>query len=139
MFCARRCTLEEILTRSDIIMLHSRLTEETRGLIGKKQFEMMKPNTVIVNTSRGEIVDEAALVDALKAGRILGAGLDVFHDEPVPENSPLLGLDNVILTPHIAGHAYEGWFRRSRFAWDNIRRLIAGEPLLSTARPQFAA
>jgi phosphoglycerate dehydrogenase-like enzyme len=81
-------------------------------------------------------VDEEALVEALKEKRIGGAGLDVFRKEPIAPDHPLLGLENVVLSPHTAGHAYEGWFRRSRFAWENIQRVAAGQAPLSVARPE---
>lgn len=129
---AKRCSLEDILTQADIISLHLPLTPESHHLIGAPQFAMMKPNAVVLNPSRGEIIDEKAMIEALKTGRILGAGLDVYHEEPVAPNNELLRLPNVVLTAHTAGHAYEGWYRRSRFAWENIVRLEADEPLLST-------
>src|SRR3990170_1163685 len=133
---ARRVSLEELLREADIISLHLPLLRETRGLIGRKELAMMKPTVVLLNTSRGEIVDEEALVEALKEKRIGGAGLDVFRKEPIAPDHPLLGLENVVLSPPTAGHAYEGWFRRSRFAWENIERVAAGQAPLSVARPE---
>jgi phosphoglycerate dehydrogenase-like enzyme len=133
---ARRVSLEELLREADIISLHLPLLRETRGLIGRNELAMMKPTVVLLNTSRGEIVDEEALVEALKEKRIGGAGLDVFRKEPIAPDHPLLGLENVVLSPHTAGHAYEGWFRRSRFAWENIQRVAAGQAPLSVARPE---
>lgn len=124
---ARRLPLEELLARADVVTLHVPLTPETRGMIGAREFARMKPSVVILNLSRGEIVDEAALLGALRGGRIAGAGLDVFPHEPLALNDPLLALENVVLTPHTAGHAFEGWVRRSRLAWDNIRRVAGGE------------
>jgi phosphoglycerate dehydrogenase-like enzyme len=109
---------------------------ETRGLIGQQQLAMMKPTTVLLNTSRGETVDEEALIEALREKRIAGAALDVFHQEPVSPDSPLLQLENVVLSPHIGGHSYEAWFRRSGFAWENIQRVAAGQPPLSLVVPQ---
>ena len=133
---ARRVSLEELLREADIISLHLPLLRETRGLIGRQALEMMKPTAVLLNASRGEIVDEEALIEALKDKRIAGAGLDVFHKEPISPDNPLLRLENVVLSPHTAGHAYEGWFRRSRFAWENIQRVAADQPPLSVARPE---
>ena len=98
--------------------------------------DMMKPSTVLLNTSRGPAVDEEALVEALRDNRIAGAGLDVFCTEPLPADHPFVQQDNVVLSPHIAGHGYEGWFRRSRFAWENIRRVATGEPPLSVVLPK---
>ena len=88
-----------------------------------------------ISTSRAELVDEAALIDALLQRKIAGAGLDVFPQEPIRRDHPLLALDNVLLTPHTAGHAFEGWARRCEFAWLNIRRVAAGASPLSLARP----
>lgn len=96
-------SLEELCERSDVISVHYRLTDETEGMIGKKHFELMKPTAYLINTARAGLIDEQALIDALKEHRIAGAGLDVFHEEPLPEDSPLLSMDNVTLTPHLAG------------------------------------
>jgi phosphoglycerate dehydrogenase-like enzyme len=87
----------------------------------------MKKSAVLLNTSRAEVVDERALERALRDGTIAGAGLDVYHQEPIAATSGLLALENVVLTPHTAGHSYEAWFRRSRFAWENIERVAAGQ------------
>lgn len=133
---ARRVSLEELLREADIITLHLPYMRQTRGLIGRREIAMMKPTAVVLNTSRGGIVDEEALIEALQEKRIAGAGLDVFHQEPVSPDNPLLKLENVVLSAHTAGHAYEGWFRRSRFAWENIKRVAAGQPPLSLAVPE---
>lgn len=127
-------SLETLLRESDVLSVHVPLTAETRGLIGADQLAQMKPNAVIINTSRAEVFDEVALEEALRTRRIAGAGLDVFHQEPVAMASGLLALENVVLSPHSAGHSYEGWFRRSQFAWENIQRVAAGETPLSLAR-----
>jgi len=132
---ARRVSLEEVIREADIITLHLPLMPKTRGLIGRKEFGMMKPTTVLLNTSRGPVVDEEALIEALREKRIAGAGLDVFREEPLAGDSPLVQLDNVVLTPHVGGHSYEAWFRRSGFAWENIQRVAAGEPPVSLAVP----
>jgi phosphoglycerate dehydrogenase-like enzyme len=132
---ARRVSLEELLKEADIMSIHLPLNRETRRLIGRPQLAMMKPTTILINTSRGPVVDQEALAEALRERRIAGAGLDVYEKEPVSSDNPLLQLENVILTPHTAGHAYEGWFRRSQFAWENIQRVAAGQPPLSLARP----
>ncbi|TCL39845.1 glyoxylate reductase/D-3-phosphoglycerate dehydrogenase [Anaerospora hongkongensis] len=131
---AKRVSLDELVKEADIITIHLPLLRETRSLLGEREFLMMKKNAVILNPSRGEIVDEDALIAALKEKRIAGAGLDVFHQEPIAVSNPLLALDNVVLSPHVAGHAYEGWFRRSRFAWENIQRVAVGEKPISVAR-----
>ncbi len=99
-------SLEELIERSDVITLHVPLIESTRNMISDKEFEMMKSNAIIINTSRGGIIDEEALYRALTRGKILGAGLDVFEEEP-PLNSKLLECDNVVLTQHIGASTYE--------------------------------
>ena len=133
---ARHVSLDELLRESDILSIHVPLLRNTRDLIGERELSLMKPTAVLLNTSRGEIVDEAALCAALREKRIAGAGLDVYHQEPIAPENPLLKLENVILTPHTAGHTYEGWFRRSRFAWENIQRVASGQTPLSLARPE---
>lgn len=133
---ARRVSLEELLREADIVSLHVPATRETRGLINSKTLALMKPGAVLLNTSRGAAVDEDALVEALKEKRIGGAGLDVFCEEPIPADHPLLGMEHVVLSPHTAGHSYEGWFRRVRFAWENIGRVVAGQAPDSVARPE---
>jgi len=98
---AQYLPLDDLLGTSDIITIHAPLTERTRGIIGSKEFSLMKKSCVFVNTSRGGLVDQPALVDALRKGAIFSAGLDVYEKEPIPNDSPLLGLENVVLVPHI--------------------------------------
>ena len=124
---ARRLSLEELLRVSDIITLHTPLLKETRGIIGARELAMMKPHAVLLNTGRGELVDEAALIAALKGGRIAGAGLDVFAPEPPQQGNPLFEFDNVVLTPHFGGHSFEGLRRRTAVAWNNIVKVTAGQ------------
>lgn len=124
---ARQVPLDELLRQSDLVTLHTPLLPQTRGLIGAPQLALMKPTAILVNTSRGPIVDEVALYEALKAKRIMGAGLDVFAQEPVDPKNPLLQLDNVVITPHNAGATYDTWFRRLDFAFSNIARVARGE------------
>jgi D-3-phosphoglycerate dehydrogenase len=102
--------LECLLKNSDFVSLHARLTPETRNLIGEKELRLMKKTAYLINTSRGELVNEPALIKALSEGWIAGAGLDVFTEEPIQPNHPFLKLDNVLLTPHIAGFTWEGQF-----------------------------
>jgi len=99
---------EELLATSDVVSIHTRLSDRTRGLIGRDEFAMMRSTAYLVNTSRGPIVDEAALVEALRRGVIAGAGLDVFDTEPLPVGHPLRSLDNVVLTPHLGYVTEEG-------------------------------
>lgn len=102
---AEPADFETVLSQSDFLTIHCPLTAATRHLIGEKEIRMMKADTILINTSRGPIVDEDALVRALQEKRIGGAGLDVFEHEPLPAASPLLKLENVVLTPHIAGYS----------------------------------
>jgi len=103
----KRLPLDELLETSDIVSIHLRLSEESTGLINKERLAKMKPDALLINTSRGAIVDENALIEALKNGRLAGAGLDVFSHEPLAVDSPLRMFDNVILTPHIGWTAEE--------------------------------
>lgn len=100
-------SLEDLLNRSDIVAINAELNEETRGLISHSEFETMKESAIIVNTGRGPIVSEDALVEALERGQIAGAGLDVYETEPLPPSSPLHAFDNVVATPHVAGMTQE--------------------------------
>lgn len=113
-------TLDEVLTQSDIVSLHVPLTEQTRNLIGKAALAKMKKTSVVINTSRGGIVDEAALADALRSGRVGGAAIDVFDQEPLPVGSALSDAPNVILTPHIAGVTTESNTRVSALIAERV-------------------
>lgn len=93
-------SLDDLLRESDFVALHCRLTDETQGLVGARELALMKPTAYLINMARGPVVDQAALVEALRTRRIAGAGLDVFHTEPLPADDPLLQLDNVVATPH---------------------------------------
>ena len=126
-------TFEEVLTRSDIVSLHLPLTEETHHLIGTRELALMKDSAVLINTARGPLVDEEALVNSLEAGDIAGAGLDVLSQEPAPADHPLLGRDDVVVTPHIAGPTWDSWPRRFANGFANIVRVENGEPPLWTA------
>jgi D-3-phosphoglycerate dehydrogenase / 2-oxoglutarate reductase len=118
--------LEEMLQRSDMISVHAPLTPETHHLLGPREFEILKPGAVIVNTSRGPIIDQAALVEALRDGRVLAAGLDVFEREPIEAASQLLAMDNVILTPHTAGYSEQAVGDLYRSACDTAVQLLDG-------------
>lgn len=124
----RLVSLDELLAEADFISVHSPLTPETRGLIGRDAFQKMKPGAVIVNTARGGIIDEDALVEALAAGRIAGAGLDVLSQEPMRPDHPLLQFQNVVLTPHAAFYSEESTLELQRRAADEVVRSLTGQP-----------
>jgi glyoxylate reductase len=133
---AQRVDFETLLEESDFISLHTPLTPDTRHLIDAEAFSKMKPNAVLVNTARGPVVDPEALYEALKERRIFGAGLDVTEPEPLPPDSPLLRLDNIVITPHIASGSQA---TRAQMAWMAARNLIAGvegEHLPNCVNPQ---
>lgn len=120
---------ETLLRASDVVTLHSFLSEKTRHMIGRNELASMKRSAFLINTSRGAIVDEEALIEALEAGRIGGAGLDVFEQEPLPEKSPLREMGNVILTPHTAGMPDGLKFHQKRYTFflENITRVSEGK------------
>ena len=123
---ARRTDLDELVAESDIISLHNELTPETRHMIDAARLARMKPSAYLVNTARGGLVDEDALVAALKDGTILGAALDVFREEPTPPDNPLLVLPNTVLTAHIGGLTRESEAAGSMAAVDNLLALLDG-------------
>jgi phosphoglycerate dehydrogenase-like enzyme len=125
----RRVGFDELLARADILSLHAPLTEETRGIVSRDALMRMKPGSVLINTARGELVDQPALAQVLRDGPLAGAGLDVFAGEPIDPADPLLGLDNVVLAPHVAWLTPETLGRSLAAAFENCRRLAAGEPL----------
>jgi phosphoglycerate dehydrogenase-like enzyme len=117
----------ELLRTSDIVSLHVPLNASTRGMLGEAELALMPRHAILINTSRGPVVDEKALYRALSEGRIAGAGLDVFDQEPPPADNPLFTLDNVILTAHMAGPTQESNIARLRNAFDNVQRVARGE------------
>lgn len=127
--------LHEFLSLSDFISIHAKLTEHTRHMIGPAEFAVMKPTTILINTSRGTIVDQRALYQALKSCQILRAALDVTEVEPIPSNDPLLTLDNLLITPHIG--AFVPRARREAFtvAAENLIAGLAGNRVLYCANP----
>ena len=127
----RLVALDAVLAQADIVSLHVPLTPETRGMIGPVALAAMKPGAILINTARGDLVDEAALVEALRSGRLRGAGLDVFAQEPVDPANPLLALPNVVVSPHMAWLTPETLERSLAAAFENCARLAAGAPLMN--------
>ncbi len=127
----KRVSLDELLEMSDIVSLHVPLNDQTRHLIGAAELARMKSSAILINTCRGPVVDEAALIEALDGGGILGAGLDVLQEEPTDPANPILRFENVIFSPHIAGVTYDTWKRRGRFIFENLQRVWAGQEPLS--------
>jgi phosphoglycerate dehydrogenase-like enzyme len=125
---ARHVPVETLLRESDIVSLHLRLSADTEKYLGRDRLALMKPTAFLVNTARGGLVDKAALVDALRDGRIAGAALDVFHEEPIPAGDPITGLANVVLTPHNGGNTGEVIDAGLLRAVENIEHFLAGQP-----------
>jgi D-3-phosphoglycerate dehydrogenase len=123
-----RVDLDTLLRTSDIVSLQASLNAETRGLIGADKLRLMKKTAILVNTARGAIVDEAALYEALRTGVIAGAALDTFAVEPLPPDSPLRTLPNVVLTPHMIGHTIEAHDSLEVATRENLQRILSGEP-----------
>jgi D-3-phosphoglycerate dehydrogenase / 2-oxoglutarate reductase len=119
---------EEILARADVISLHVRLSGETRNFLGRKELAMMKPTAILVNTGRGALVDRDALLAALREHRIMGAGLDVFHQEPLAHDDPILSLPNVVVSPHNAGQTPEVIRDGLIAAVANVEHFLQGKP-----------
>ena len=127
---ATYASLDDLLAQADIVTLHVPLTEATRGLIGARELARMRPSAILINTARGGLVDEEALYRALVAGQIAGAGLDVFAQEPPPPDHPLLRLENVVATPHIAAGTRDALREKMAAAFANMQRVAQGlEPL----------
>jgi phosphoglycerate dehydrogenase-like enzyme len=124
--------LDRLLASSDVLVVAAPLTGETRARVGARELAMLPAGAVVVNVARGGIVDEAALADALASGRMRGAALDVFDREPLPPSSPLWGLSNVLVTPHVSGVSHLFWRRQTRLILENTGRYLRGAPLLNT-------
>ena len=127
---------DELLETSDIVSMHVPLTRRTRAMMSDREFDMMKETAFLINLCRGPVVDEAALYRALTEGKIAGAGLDVLEVEPTPTDNPLFDLDNVIITPHMAGQSQETALRAANFAYGNILRVLGGEEAESLVTPE---
>ena len=124
---ARPVAFDEVFRLADIVSLHVPLSSRTRKLVGARELGMMKPSAYLINTCRGGVVDEQALYETLKDGRIAGAGLDVLEEEPTPPDNPLFDLPNVIITPHSAAGSRESSARSVEFCYGNVKRALAGE------------
>jgi phosphoglycerate dehydrogenase-like enzyme len=122
--------LHEMLTASDYVVIAAPLTADTRGLINAERLSQMKPDAFLINVSRGQLVDEAALIECLHENRIAGAALDVFEREPLPSDSPLWDMKNLLITPHVAAVTEKMWDRHYALISENLRRFLAGKPLL---------
>jgi len=120
-------TLSEFFDRSDVVSIHAPLTDETKNIIGENELERLSKSGILINTGRAEIVDRNALINALQSNSIAGVGIDVFHTEPPPESSPLLDLDCVVLSPHIAGTTIEANEEKSRRAAEHVRMVYNGD------------
>lgn len=128
-------SLDELLAASDFVVLATPLSDRTHHLLGRRELGLMKPTAVLVNMARGAVVDEAALIEALRSGRLGGAGLDVFDQEPLPTDSPLWDLPNVLITPHATPQVPDRTHRSLEMVCENARRYRAGEPLINLLRP----
>ncbi|MGH9196646.1 MAG: NAD(P)-dependent oxidoreductase, partial [Acidimicrobiia bacterium] len=134
-----RISLDDLFRESDIVSVHLRLAEQTRGLITANHLSLMKPTAYLVNTARGPLIDEAALVKTLQERRIAGAALDVYEAEPLPPNHPLLSLENVVLSPHmgyVTREAYHVFFSQ---AVENIDTYLLGKMPARTLNPEALA
>jgi phosphoglycerate dehydrogenase-like enzyme len=132
---ARRLPLDELLRTSDVITLHVFLAESSKHLIGRRELELMKPTAVLINTSRGGVVDERALYEHLKAGHLYGAGIDAWEVEPTPPSNPLLSLENVLVTPHMATANRDAVVKKSIATYANFQRVLRGETPINTVKP----
>lgn len=121
-------SLEELLAQSDVVSIHLRLSEATRGFLNRERLAGMKPGAILINTARGPIVEEAALLEALREGTLAGAGLDVFDTEPLPAGHEFTKLDQVVLSPHNAGVTPEALEAGLSLALANVESFLAGHP-----------
>jgi len=131
----RHASLNNLLSTSDIITFHTPLTSETHHLISHREFNMMKKGVYLVNTARGKIIDEKALIDALRSGKVAGAALDVFEEEPPRADNPLLSLENVVLTPHVGASSREAMRRMAIQSAEGILKVFRGETPPNLVKP----
>lgn len=128
--------LGRLLRRADFLVVAVPQTRETEGMIGARELALLPPHAVVINVARGGVIDEPALVAALRSGALRGAGLDVFATEPLPAASPLWDLPNTLILPHVSGTSHRFWRREADLIVENVRRWLAGEPLLNTVDKQ---
>ncbi|MFQ6097283.1 MAG: 2-hydroxyacid dehydrogenase, partial [Armatimonadota bacterium] len=128
--------LDELLREADFVSIHASLTEQSRGMIGARELALMKPGAFLINAARGAIVDENAVVQALRENRIAGAALDVHWEEPLPRNHPLMTLDNCILTPHIGSHTIETARAVNAAAAQNLLDVLQGRRPRNVVNPE---
>ncbi|MGC8667280.1 MAG: 2-hydroxyacid dehydrogenase [Chthonomonadales bacterium] len=135
-FGAKRADLEELLQRSDFVTLHTPLTPATHHLIGPRELALMKPTAILINTSRGQVVDQTALIQALRNGTIRAAGLDVYEEEPLPPDDDLVAMDNVVLLPHIGSASIATRIKMAKLAVENLIAGLRGLPLPNPVNPE---
>lgn len=128
--------LDDLLARSDVVSMHAPVTDETVGMIGKDQFEAMRPGALYLNTARAKLHDTDALVAALVEGRLAGAGLDHFEGEHLPMDHPLVSMTNVVLTPHIGGATWDTECRQATMVADDLAHILAGDKPVNLANPE---
>jgi phosphoglycerate dehydrogenase-like enzyme len=126
---AEMVDLPALLQRADFVSLHAPVTPSTENMIGAAEFALMQPTAFFVNTARAKLVDEQAMIDALRHGKIAGAGLDVFHREPMPADAPLFQLPNVVAIPHLGGATHDVTDHQSRMAYESVKGLLRGEAI----------
>ena len=138
--------LDELLRTADFVSLHAPLLPATTGLIGARELGLLKPTAYLINGARAGLIDGEALLETLRERRIAGAALDVYQQEPLPLDDPLLTLPNVVLLPHLGGATHEVTDHQSRIAWDSLEAFLAGEPInvvnpaaIPAARERLAA
>ena len=131
--------VDRILAECDVVSLHVPLTDQTGGLIGADELASMKPGSYLVNTSRGAVLDEAALIDALRSGHLAGAALDVFEEEPVADDNPLLAMDNTIVSPHIGSDTTVATHGAVQMCVTNITAYLQGAPPPNLLNPEVLA
>ena len=130
-------SLDELLGMADVVSLHAPLTDETRGMIGRAELRLMKPASFLINSGRGKLVDQDELIRALKEGVIAGAGVDAHEPEPLPKDSPLIELSNVVMSPHCAVHTVEALHYAAVEAYGQVAKAFRGQPLSNVVNSEF--